>query len=158
MQIRTSLLRVCNSVVNFYRFCLTALYRFTSLSPNKAACVGVAMAVAGCAVLDSRSPEEVVKARAQARWNALISTDLKTAYDFYTPATRKTLRYEGFVLSYKEGFWKSATVDKVECPRPDLCLADVTLESQVRKGLTVKGPLRETWIREGNEWWYALKG
>jgi len=149
---------MCNTVVNFYRFCLTALGRFTSLSPNKAAYVGVLVAVTGCAMLDSRPPEQVVKERSEARWNALISTDLKTAYDFYTPATRKTLRYEGFVLAYPQGFWKSAKVDKVDCPKPDLCLVDITLETEPKKGLRLKGPVRETWIREGNDWWYALKG
>jgi len=120
--------------------------------------VGLAVAVTGCATLDSRPAAEVVKDRAQARWNALLSTDLKAAYEYFTPAARQSLKYEGFVMSYKQGFWKSATVDKVECPKPDVCLVDVTIQSEVRKGLLVKGPLRETWIREGNDWWYALKG
>jgi len=153
------LLYVRNSVVNFYRFCLTPLARFTRLSPNKAAlCVGISVAVGGCAMLDQRTPEEVVKARSLARWNALISTDLKSAYEYFTPATRQSLRYEGFVMSYRAGFYKSVAVDKVECPKPDLCSVDVTVETEVKKGLRIKGPLRETWIREGNEWWYALKG
>jgi len=120
--------------------------------------MGVLVAVTGCAVLDSRTPEQVVKERSEARWKALITTDLKTAYEFYSPATRKTYRYEGFVLSYPQGFWKSATVDKVECPKPDLCQVDITLETEVKRGLRLKGPVRETWIREGNDWWYALKG
>ena len=155
----TLLLCIYNSVVNFYRFCLTSLRTLTSLSPNKAAwSIVLAVAATGCAVLDSRTPEQVVKERAQARWNALVSTDLKSAYEYLSPATRQSLRYEGFVIAYRQGFWKSATVDSVQCPKPDLCQVDVTIESEVKKGLKVKGPLRETWIREGNDWWYALKG
>lgn len=152
------LLRIDNSVVKFFKFCLTPLLTFTSLPLNKAAWMVVAIVATGCAGMVSRPPAEVVKERAQARWNALLSTDLKTAYEYFTPTTRQSLRYEGFVMSYKQGFWKSATVDKVECPKPDVCLVDVTIESELRKGLVVKGPLRETWIREGNDWWYALKG
>jgi len=156
---RPWLLCIYNSVVNFYRICLTSPTSFTRLSPNKAVwSVVLAVVATGCAVLDSRTPEQVVKERAQARWNAMVSTDLKTAYEYFSPATRQTLKYEGFVMAYRQGFWKSATVDSVQCPKPDLCEVDVTIESEVKKGLKIKGPLRETWIREGNDWWYALKG
>lgn len=156
---RTALLCIYNSVVNFYRICLTSLGSLTRLSPNKAVwSVVLAVVATGCAVLDARTPEQVVKERAQARWNAMVSADLKTAYEYFSPTTRQTLKYEGFVIAYRQGFWKSATVDSVQCPKPDLCQVDVTIESEVKKGLKVKGPLRETWIREGNDWWYALKG
>jgi len=147
-----------NSVVNFYRFCLTAPSIFTRLSSNKAAvCIVVAAVAAGCAGLESKPAAEVVKEKSQARWDALVKGDLKTAYEFYTPTTRQSLKYEGFVIAYPQNLYKSATVDKVNCPKPDLCYADVTLENLV-KGHRIKGPLRETWIREGNDWWYAWKG
>jgi len=152
------LLRIDNSVVKFFKFCLTPLSSFTRLPLNKAAWIGLAVVATGCASVQTRPAAEVVKERAQARWNALISTDLKSAYGYFTPSARQSLKYEGFVLSYKQGFWKSATVDKVDCPKPDLCLVDVTIENEPRKGLVLKAPVRETWIREGNEWWYALKG
>lgn len=156
---RTALLCIYNSVVNFYRICLTYPRTLTSLSPNKAAwSVVLAVVATGCAVMDARTPEQVVKQRAQARWDALVSADLKTAYGYFTPTTRQALKYEGFVIAYKQGFWKSAAVDSVQCPKPDLCEVDVTIESEVKKGLKVKGPVRETWIREGSDWWYALKG
>ena len=152
------LLQRHNSVVNFYRFCLTTPSIFTRLSTNKAAVLAVAAVVAsGCAGMESRPAAEVVKERSMARWNALIKADLKTAYDFYTPATRKTLKYEGFVLAYQQGYFKGATVDKVVCPKPDVCDVDLTLETNF-KGRQLKGPVRETWIREGNDWWYAYKG
>jgi hypothetical protein len=111
---------------------------------------------AGCATIDSRPAAEVVKERAQARANAVVGIDLKAAYGYFTPTTRKELTYESFATSTVPGFWKSATVDKVECKREDLCYASLTVE-YVHGGLRVKTPLRESWIREGNEWWYAFK-
>jgi hypothetical protein len=120
------------------------------------------MAIAGlgvaasCATFDSRTPAEAVKERAQARWNALVSGDATAAYAYFTPTTRQTLKAEDYASSIKKGFWKSVTVDRVECASADLCTAFATVDYQHRLG-RVSTPLQETWIREGRNWWYALK-
>jgi hypothetical protein len=111
---------------------------------------------AGCATLDSRPAPEVVKERAQARANAIIAGDTRAAYGYFTPAARKTLKYEDYVSSVKAGFWKAVTVEKVECEKPDVCTVGLKVEYE-RKGARIKSPLRETWIQEGKDWWYALK-
>jgi hypothetical protein len=164
------MLQTRNSVAFFYRFRLTSPRFLHSLSSNKAsrvsvlaskarsigiACIGLAL-LAACATVESRPATEVVKERAQARWNALVSGDAKAAYAYFTPATRKTLKPEDYASSIKKGFWKSVTVDRVECASADLCTADSTVVYEHRLG-RVKTPLRETWIREGQNWWYALK-
>ena len=51
---------------------------------------GVVLAVAvavlgGCAALDARPPEEVLKERAQQRWDAMVKSDFKAAYQFLSP-------------------------------------------------------------------------
>jgi hypothetical protein len=109
-----------------------------------------------CATLDSRPSPEVVKERAQARWNALVSGDARAAYAYFTPTTRQTLKADDYISSVKKGFWKSVTIDRVECSTADLCTAYATVEYEHRLG-RVKTPLQETWIREGRNWWYALK-
>jgi len=111
---------------------------------------------AGCAMMNSRPAAEVVKERAQARANAVVGIDLKAAYGYFTPTARKDLTYQAFATSTVPGFWKTATVDKVECMREDLCYASLTVEYEYR-GQRLKTPLRESWILEGNEWWYAVK-
>ena len=164
------MLQMRHSVAFFYRIRLTSLRFLHSLASNKARSVmdlsargfvkwcGIAgvMVVAACATIDSRPPAEVVKERAQARANAVVGIDFNAAYGYFTPTARKDLTYQAYAVKIVPGFWKTATVDKVECKREDLCYASLTVE-YVHGGLRVKTPLRESWIREGNEWWYAFK-
>ena len=110
----------------------------------------------GCAALDSRPPEEVVKERAQQRWNALVQSDFKTAYQYLSPGSRAVTSLEGYASGLRAGFWKAATVDKVLCGNPDSCDAVLTIEYEFR-GSRIKTPLKETWIKEGSSWWFVQK-
>lgn len=164
------MLRGNNSVAFFYRIRLTSLRFLHSLSSNSArrtaglvlraggfAAVAMSLMVgAACATLDSRPAADVVKERSQARWNALMTGDTKMAYGFFTPTTRATLKYEDYAANAKTGFWKSVTVDSVDCKKEGVCTAHMTIEYQY-KGGRVKTPVQETWIQEGKNWWYAVK-
>jgi len=125
---------------------------------QKAAAFGFAVTVlAGCASVETGPPrEEVVKNRAQTRWNALVLGDFKAAYEFYGPGTRATVSLAEFTAGLKQGFWKSVTVDKVECPAADRCEVSTTIEYEHR-GMRIKSPSRETWIREGSDWWLVRR-
>lgn len=116
----------------------------------------LAMAVAGCAAMKPRIAEEVVKERAQARWDALVKGDAKAAYAFLSPGSRAVLTPESYATSIRVGFWKSALVDRVVCEAQQTCEAHVTIEYEFQ-AQRIKTPLRETWIREGTDWWYLLK-
>ena len=116
----------------------------------------VALAMAGCAALQPRPAEEVVKEKAQARWDALVKGDIKAAYAFMSPGSRSVITPEGYEASIRKGFWKSAVVEKVECSSPQSCDAIATIEYEYL-GRRTKTPLRETWIKEGSEWWYLRK-
>jgi hypothetical protein len=160
-----------NSVVKLDRICLTPLAILNSLAPIKGrlkmdlrsrvaglwwGLAGVAVLMGACATADTRPAPEAVKERAQARANAVVSGDTQAVYGFFTPRTRRELKYEDYASGARRGFWKAATVDKVECSGNDQCNASLTIEYEY-KGMHVKTPLRESWIREGNEWWYAVK-
>ena len=110
----------------------------------------------GCAALDARSPEEVVKERAQQRWDALVKGDFKTVYEYLSPGSRAVLTSEGYASGLRVGFWKAARVEKVMCEKPDVCDAILALEYDFR-GSRIKTPLKETWIKEGSSWWYVQK-
>ncbi len=97
-----------------------------------------------------------MKQRAQLRWNALVQGDVKKAYEYYGPGTKATLSLAEFSAGMKMGFWKTVTVDKVECNAPDRCEVSTTIEYEHR-GMRVKSPSRETWIREGSEWWLVRR-
>ena len=116
--------------------------------------LGVAMA--GCVAVTPRTPEEAVKARAQARWDALVKGDLKAAYGFLSPGSRAVTTQEAYGASIRTGFWKSAVVERAACDAPQACEAQVTIEYEFQ-GKRVKTPLRETWIREGTDWWFVQK-
>lgn len=116
----------------------------------------LAIAVAGCVAMKPRTAEEVVKERAQARWDALVKGDAKAAYALLSPGSRAVLTPESYATSIRVGFWKSALVDRVVCAAQQTCEAHVTIEYQFQ-AQRIKTPLRETWIREGTDWWYLLK-
>lgn len=110
----------------------------------------------GCAGLQSSPPEEAVKERSQARWDRMVQSDFKGAYEYLSPGSRAVNTAEAYASSLKPGFWKAAKVDKVMCEKPDVCEAVLTIEYEFR-GSRIKTPLKETWIKEGSSWWYVQK-
>jgi len=163
------MLRANNSVVNSYRICLTPWPILTSLLPDEreigpkvqmnlrlaAVAFGLAVAVSGCATLDSRPAPEIVKERSQARWDALVKGDLKTAYGYLSPGLRSTMTYENFVLNFRRGFWKAVKVEGVECGKPDVCRVSMSMD-YVYNGTQIRTPTAETWIRDDSgNWWFG---
>jgi hypothetical protein len=115
----------------------------------------LAVFLAGCAVLQPDA-EVTVGKRAQARWDALVAGDTKAAYEFLSPGSRAALSLADYASSIRVGFWKSAKVDKVTCESADRCEVAATIEYEFQ-GRRTKTPLRETWIRDGSEWWYLQR-
>ena len=116
----------------------------------------VLLAMAGCAMVKPRTAEETVLERSQARWDALVKSDVRAAYGFLSPGSRSVMTSEAYATTIRLGFWKSAKVDKVVCAAPDSCEAHVTIEYEFR-GTRLKTPLLESWIKEGSDWWYVQK-
>src|SRR5262249_12440846 len=151
----TLMLQNNNSVVNFYRISLTRHSIFNSLSSNIAGALASAtLILGGCAGLTSKPDAEVVRERAQARWNALVSGDVGAAYGYLSPGTRSTMTLVAYAGSIRIGFWKAVSVDKVQCPTEKLCEADLTVEYQYM-GRNMKTPSKESWIKDGSNWWYV---
>jgi len=118
--------------------------------------VAMVVLLAGCAALDPRPPEEVLKERVQQRWDALVKSDFRAAYQYLSPGSRAVMTPEGYASSLRAGFWKAAAVDRVICEKPDVCDAHVIIEYEFR-GSRIKTPLKETWIKEGSSWWFVQK-
>jgi phospholipase C len=117
---------------------------------------GLFTGLAACGIIQLQSPQEAVKERAQARWNLLVKGDITGAYGFFSPGSRAVASLESYRNSVKPGFWKSAVVEKVDCASVDSCDAVATIEYEIQ-GRRIKTPLKETWIREGSNWWYVQK-
>lgn len=118
--------------------------------------LALAAVLAGCAAIGPQSPEQVVKERAQARWDALLKSDFHAAYEYLSPGSRSVQSEASYVGELRKGFWKSAKVDKVECRNDKACSADVTIEYEFQ-GQRTRTPLRESWVREGSQWWYVKR-
>jgi len=116
---------------------------------------GALVVVAGCAGLAGK-PEERVKQRAQARWDALLKDDVKAAYGYFSPGSKAVQDFKNYEASIRKGFWKAATVDGVTCPTAQRCEVSETIEYDFN-GRRTKSPLTETWIEEGGEWWLVRK-
>jgi hypothetical protein len=112
--------------------------------------------LSGCTAFKPRPAEEIVMERSQARWDALVKGDVPAAYAFFSPGSRAVLTREQYANSIRVGFWKSATVEKVECSTQESCFVHVRIEYEFQ-GRRTKTPLGETWIREGSDWWYIQK-
>jgi hypothetical protein len=117
---------------------------------------GMALGLAACGLLEQRTPPEVVKERAQVRWNALVKGDMTAAYSYLSPTSKSLVTFDNYKNQIKTGFWKSAVVDKVECPAPDSCDVVATIEYEFQ-GRRTKTPLKETWVREGSNWWFVYR-
>lgn len=106
------------------------------------------------------SAEDVVARNAQARWDALIGKDFRTAYDYLTPGTRATTPYDSYVkrLAGASIRWTSAKVASVECNEPDVCRAAVEITYMVQGAqpgmgeLEGRNPVFEQWLRSGDQW------
>ena len=123
--------------------------------PARLATVVLAIVLSGCASIAPR-PEAVVKERAQARWDALVKSDFNAAYGYLSPGSRSVTTATDYAAGLRRGFWKSAAIDKVECGTEQSCDVSATIEYEFN-GIRTKTPLRETWIRDGSEWWYLQK-
>jgi hypothetical protein len=130
--------------------------RFLGLFGRFLATCGVVILMSGCATTSPKKAEELVSQRAQARWDALVKSNLKEAYAFLSPGSRAALSFEAYKASIREGFWKSAQVNRVECASQEACEVHMTIEYEYR-AQRIKTPLRETWIREGSDWWYVKR-
>jgi len=113
------------------------------------------VAVSGCAVVAPKVPEEAVRERAQARWDALVKGDYKAAYAYLSPGSKAVQPEAEYVNSLRRGFWKAARVEKVTCTE-QRCEVGASIEYELQ-GRRTKTPLQEVWIRDGSEWWYVAR-
>jgi len=118
--------------------------------------VAALVLAAGCAQIAPQSPEIVVRERAQARWDALVKGDFEAAYGYLSPGSRQVESQAAYIGGLRRGFWRTAKVDKVVCAGDQACEVEATIEYEFQGHLT-KTPLRESWVREGREWWYVKK-
>lgn len=123
----------------------------------------------GCATLEPEESEKwresqrpVLKARAEARWDALIKGDIEKAYAYTTPEYRAVVNLQQYKGKYGRVVdWRGARA--VDISYDDPTVATVSVEVTYRIGLPgMRGEVIETqkaisekWIYMNREWWYT---
>ena len=116
-----------------------------------------AVLVAGCASMGFGSAEDIVRERAQARWNALVERDWNTAYPYLTPGYRALVPLKRYGNQFSGPMqWESAQVDSVKCEEAR-CTVRVGVTARIilpghDKRLTTTY-FDETWVREEGQWY-----
>lgn len=117
-----------------------------------------ALLLTACATAPKTDP---VVERAQARWNALVTGDLETAYSYFSPGYRSTtsLIDYGVTLRTRPVKWTSAAYKDHSCEQ-DRCTVRFDVGFTVPRpvpGLKVwngNNVVEDTWIRTDGQWWY----
>lgn len=125
------------------------------------AALGVAtLALAGCASQPKLTPEEIVKQRADERWQLLVKGDLEKAYAMLTEGYRKITPYDTYRSRIANGLWIKGEAVEVTC-EPEKCEARIHLESKPplggRFGGNISTYFNETWLLEEGQWRFFVQ-
>jgi hypothetical protein len=113
----------------------------------------------GCTTLkNEKSDEKMVRERSQARLNALLAQNIAAAWEYNSPAYKKSSNLKAFQMRVAgSGSWEDAKVDSVECEE-ERCKVQsiVTYYLPVMK-LRNTRPIDEVWIKVDGQWWIYQK-
>ena len=114
-----------------------------------------------CATTSTASPEDIIKERAQARWDALLEGDFATAYSYLSPGYRSAIT----VVDYEIGVrmqkvqYRLAEYQGHSCEK-NVCTVRFKVGYRVVKpvpGLDnweSDSMVSEQWIKSNGEWWF----
>jgi hypothetical protein len=124
--------------------------------------VGCLLLLAACATTSRDVPEQQLRERSMARWDALLSGDLAAAYGYLSPATRSSvssLQYQRSILLQRVT-WTDAEYLEEDCE-------ETTCKVKISLGFVVQGGLPgvqsfadtevvdETWLLVDGAWYYV---
>lgn len=123
----------------------------------------VSVCAAGCASVPGEAPatasnpKEVVAARVQGRWAALIKGDMEGAYAYLSPASKETMPLDLYKAKHRAGMYRSIKIDSVEC-ESDTCTVRLELTYDYRRSKGIVTPLTEKWIISQGQAWFVDRG
>lgn len=125
--------------------------------------IGLLLTLFGCTTMQNMSANdtEILKERANLRWQALLKKDWESAYAYELPAYRSTHDVKQFSSKFgSKVLWKEAKVTAVDITK-DSSLADVKVlinyEIRMSDGeiLASDKTANERWIKQENQWWFS---
>lgn len=120
-----------------------------------------AVLLAGCAVVPNK-PEDIVRDRAQQRWEALIRGDTAAAWRLHGHAWRTLNPLASWQARLAPNIeWREGQVKSVQCDRDPVarCVVRVLVRYRIRDDASV-GPvlereLVEAWVQSEGSWWHV---
>lgn len=124
------------------------------------ACLVLAACSASSPLRDSSS-QEVLKQRAEQRWQYLADRDAAKAWDYLTPGYRQTVSRDTYAarMNNRPIRWTSGTVTGIECEDARRCTVQVTIGFTTRvAGVTGEiasmSRTKEDWLYLNNQWYH----
>ena len=107
------------------------------------------------------APEELVKERATARWEALVERRFSDAYAYLSPGYRELTSVNDYVtaMSNRPVRWERADVTKASC-EPDVCMVNVLMTYSLNMPQPGVGRIQsysgidEQWLQIDGEWFH----
>jgi hypothetical protein len=103
--------------------------------------------------------ERTVRARAHARWQALISGNMHNAYEFLSPSSKLAHPFDLYKSRIQPGNWKEAIARRADCEQQQRCRVAVSVKMKVaapRAGMVDhEAQTVENWVLDGGTWWYV---
>ena len=99
---------------------------------------------------------KVVAGRAQQRWDALLKSDMDTAYQFISPGGRSLMTLQQYRPRVNTSYWRGAKVSEASCGT-ETCEVTVLVDVLIQ-GVKFTNPIKETWILDAGKWWFVYAG
>lgn len=141
-----------------HRYPSLTLYTFLVISLLLASCASTPED--SDAWFDSQRP--VIKARAEARWDALIKRDMEKAYSFLSPDVRTVVSAQQYRAKFGRVLdWRVARATDIRYDSPTVASVMVELTYRIdlpgQRGEQIenKTMLTEKWLFKQGGWWYS---
>jgi hypothetical protein len=117
--------------------------------------------ISGQAASSTAAPDELVRERAEARWQALVERRFSDAYTYLSPGYRELTTVNDYVaaMSNRPVRWESADVTDATCDA-DVCQVKVLMtysltmpQAGVGRINSVSG-INEQWLKLDGEWFH----
>ena len=119
------------------------------------------MLLSACATTSTASSEDVVKERAQARWDALLKGDFATAYSYLSPGYRSTITVVDYEIRVRmrKVQYRTAEFQDHSCEKNICTVRFKVIYSVVRPvpGMAEwenNSTVPEQWIKSDGDWWF----
>lgn len=121
----------------------------------KAAVLGIAAVLAGCATMGG--PEGAVKSRANDFWQARVDGRPDVAYEFTTPSYRQLRTLQQYRVKFAGLGAKSVEIDSVTC-EAERCVARIKMAVIPPIAALGLQPIEmysdDVWVLEDGKWWH----